>query len=604
MAAKTMRKWGALGTTSAHVSATVARVSTAVGYVSATAERVVAAAGRKLRVKAHSKTRRKLQTLTVAVFALALLAGCGPSQPRVAVAPTATYKAEVVRDMPTTPAGVAASWLLYSISNSKSITQAQIRSHFSQSLLKQTPSSNLYNSLTKLRAAGPYTMLGYEDSGNRLLIGVQDSNGRQISIDLVADSRSQIVSLTFGHLGRVPVITDEASLARALNEVGDDGSSVRRAASASQPRYQSSFLVARIDTLNGCGSPLTLSNADDQMPIGRLVDLYTLAGVAEAVIDGGVEINQDATVLPSMIAQGYGRNDATMIGKKYPLRVVASHTIHESDPTSATMLMKTVGADGIRAAAQNTGKQDLTSFSPLLTPRALGQIAWSDSDLRFYWREANKQPEQQRQALHTALVNSLSRGSVAMDPNRYQDVLWPEGIGWFASAREICRAQSYLGQLSQRDVNTDALLRNAMVVENGVHIDSSQWTYATYVGAESPGQLAMTWVLTSPEGARYCLVMILAARDNTTLPSPLWLQAVARQVIDRLPIWIAAKEPKASATATATATNPTAKATKGKASKSKATKGSRRASQSPAPATPAPSSASTARPDKATSSPR
>lgn len=592
MAAKA-RLLGALGTTSARVSSTAVRVST-------TSAHVVAVAGRKLRVNARLKARRKLQTVTVAACALALLAGCGPSQPRVAPAPTATYKAEVVRDMPTTPAGVAASWLLYSISNSKSITQAQIRSHFSQSLLKQTPSSSLYNSLTKLRAAGPYTMLGYEDSGNRLLIGVQDSNGRQISIDLMADSRSQIVSLTFGRIGRVPVITDEASLARALNEAGDDGASVRRAAAASQPRYQSSFLVARIDTLNGCGSPLTLSNADDQMPIGRLVDLYTLAGVAEAVIDGGVEINQDATVLPSMIAQGYGRNDATMIGKKYPLRVVASHTIHESDPTSATMLMKTVGADGIRAAAQNTGKQDLTSFSPLLTPRALGQIAWSDSDLRFYWREANKQPEQQRQALHTALVNSLSRGSVAMDPNRYQDVLWPEGIGWFASAREICRVQSYLGQLSQRDVNADALLRNAMVVENGVHIDSSQWTYATYVGAESPGQLAMTWVLTSPEGARYCLVMILAARDNTTLPSPLWLQAVARQVIDRLPIWIAAKEPKASATPTATkATSKKAKATKGKA-----TKGSRRANQSPTSATPAPSSASTARPDKATSSPR
>lgn len=593
MAAKAMRKWGALHTTSAHVSATAVRVST-------TAAHVVAAAGRKLHVKAHLKTRRKLQALLVTVSALALLAGCGPSQPRVAVAPTATYKAEVVRDMPTTPAGLAASWLLYSISNSKSITQAQIRSHFSQSLLKQTPSSSLYNSLTKLRATGPYTMLGYEDSGNRLLIGVQDAKGRQISIDLMADSRSQIVSLTFGRIGRVPVITDEASLARALNEVGNDDASVRRAASASQPRYQSSFLVARIDTLNGCGSPLTLSNADDQMPIGRLVDLYTLAGVGEAVIDGGVEINQDATVLPSMIAQGYGRNDATMIGKKYPLRVVASHTIHESDPTSATMLMKTVGADGIRAAAQNTGKQDLTSFSPLLTPRAVGQIAWSDSDLRFYWREANKQPEQQRQALRTALVNSLSRGSVAMDPSRYQDVVWPEGIGWFASAREICRVQSYLGQLSRRDVNADILLRNAMVVENGVHIDSSQWTYATYVGAESPGQLAMTWVLTSPEGARYCLVMILAARDNTTLPSPLWLQAVARQVIDRLPIWISAKEPKA----TATATNPTAKVTKGKASKRKATKGSKRASQSPTPATPAPSSVSTARPDKATSSPR
>ena len=602
MAAKARSRLGALGTTSARVSATAVRVSSTAVRVSTTSAHVVAVAGRKLRVNARLKARRKLQTVTVAACALALLAGCGPSQPRVAPAPTATYKAEVVRDMPTTPAGVAASWLLYSISNSKSITQAQIRSHFSQSLLKQTPSSNLYNSLTKLRAAGPYTMLGYEDSGNRLLIGVQDSNGRQISIDLMADSRSQIVSLTFGRIGRVPVITDEASLARALNEAGDDGSSVRRAASASQPRYQSSFLVARIDTLNGCGSPLTLSNADDQMPIGRLVDLYTLAGVAEAVIDGGVEINQDATVLPSMIAQGYGRNDATMIGKKYPLRVVASHTIHESDPTSATMLMKTVGADGIRAAAQNAGKQDLTSFSPLLTPRAVGQIAWSDSDLRFYWRKANKQPEQKRQALHTALVNSLSRGSVAMDPNRYQDVLWPEGIGWFASAREICRVQSYLGQLSQRDVNADTLLRNAMVVENGVHIDSSQWTYATYVGAESPGQLAMTWVLTSPEGARYCLVMILAARDNTTLPSPLWLQAVARQVIDRLPIWIAAKEPKASATPTATATKATSK--KAKATKGKATKGSKRANQSPTSATPAPSSASTARPDKATSSPR
>ena len=180
MAAKAMRRLGAF-------SATAARVSTVAGYVSAMAARVVATAGRKLRVKAHLKTRRKLQALLVTVSALALLAGCGPSQPRVAVAPTATYKAEVVRDMPTTPAGLAASWLLYSISHSTSITQAQIRSHFSQSLLKQTPSSSLYNSLTKLRAAGPYTMLGYEDSGNRLLIGVQDAKGRQISIDLVAE---------------------------------------------------------------------------------------------------------------------------------------------------------------------------------------------------------------------------------------------------------------------------------------------------------------------------------------------------------------------------------------------------------------------------------
>ena len=46
MAAKAMRKWGALGTTSAHVSATAARVST-------TAAHVIAAAGRKLHVKAH-----------------------------------------------------------------------------------------------------------------------------------------------------------------------------------------------------------------------------------------------------------------------------------------------------------------------------------------------------------------------------------------------------------------------------------------------------------------------------------------------------------------------------------------------------------------------
>ena len=104
MAAKAMRKWGALRTTPAHASATAARVSTTTAHV-------VAVAGRKLRVNAHLKTRRNLQTLTVAVSALALLAGCGPSQPRVAVAPTATYKAEVVRDMPTTPAGLAASWL-------------------------------------------------------------------------------------------------------------------------------------------------------------------------------------------------------------------------------------------------------------------------------------------------------------------------------------------------------------------------------------------------------------------------------------------------------------------------------------------------------------
>ena len=52
MAAKTRSRLGALGTTSAHVSATAVRVST-------TAAHVVAVAGRKLRVNAHSKTRRK-----------------------------------------------------------------------------------------------------------------------------------------------------------------------------------------------------------------------------------------------------------------------------------------------------------------------------------------------------------------------------------------------------------------------------------------------------------------------------------------------------------------------------------------------------------------
>ena len=51
MAAKARSRLGALGTTSAHVSATAVRVST-------TAAHVVAVAGRKLRVNAHSKTRR------------------------------------------------------------------------------------------------------------------------------------------------------------------------------------------------------------------------------------------------------------------------------------------------------------------------------------------------------------------------------------------------------------------------------------------------------------------------------------------------------------------------------------------------------------------
>ena len=58
---------------------------------------------------------------------------------------------------------------------------------------------------------------------------------------------ARLFSLTFGRLGRVPVITDEASLARALNEVGDAALACVVRLQLPSRATKAVFLVARID---------------------------------------------------------------------------------------------------------------------------------------------------------------------------------------------------------------------------------------------------------------------------------------------------------------------------------------------------------------------
>jgi hypothetical protein len=155
------------------------------------------------------------------------------------------------------------------------------------------------------------------------------------------------------------------------------------------------------------------------------------------------------------------------------------------------------------------GMADPAADRPLLTTRDLFQLGWGTPDRKAEWTAADE-------AGRRALLDGLPGGPLAVDPLAVTTVVWPLGIEWFATARDVCRA--HLALADRAATPAGAPVTEILTANPGVRLDPAQWPSVAFKGGNSPGVIAGSWLATDADGDRFLVVFQAATTDPASVP--------------------------------------------------------------------------------------
>jgi Beta-lactamase enzyme family len=254
------------------------------------------------------------------------------------------------------------------------------------------------------------------------------------------------------------------------------------------------LLVA--DVSNGSCQPMHSIDPDTPEPFGSVLKLYVLHALGDAVASGKVSWERPLTVnaqlksLPSGVLQN--EPDGTQIS----VLDAATKMIAISDNTATDMLINLVGRSAVEAALTETGMANPALNRPFLTTREtfiLTLEQWPALAKRYL--AAN---EAGRRALLADTVDRrpLPGASAVRALSTRSDM---DGLGWFASASDICRAYASLTTLTRRPAQSpigQVLSLNDDILE----LDPAQWETTWRKGGVGPGTLALAYLATTRTG--------------------------------------------------------------------------------------------------------
>lgn len=251
------------------------------------------------------------------------------------------------------------------------------------------------------------------------------------------------------------------------------------------------------EDLNGQG--LIAHNENKEQALGSVFKLYVLATLLDQIKHGKtswektIKIEEKSKSLPS----GNMQNLAN--GTKVTLKKLAENMISISDNTATDHLIHFLGAQAIEDFIQ---KEKLISNKqkniPFLTTLEMFKTRayFSEQDVaRYNFASRDSRVKMLNQLPYKSRADLLKRLSNWQEPRYLKD------IEWFATAREVCDAISWIS------MNTDLqiphiLSRNTPFLELK---KSSNLSYVGYKGGSEPGVLAMTYWLKDKKGNEYCL---------------------------------------------------------------------------------------------------
>lgn len=227
--------------------------------------------------------------------------------------------------------------------------------------------------------------------------------------------------------------------------------------------------------------------------------LYVLYAVAQAIEAGELSWDTALTVSEHNRSLPSGELQDEPAGTTVTVREAATKMIQISDNTATDMLIQELGREAIEAAVRDSGHHDAELMSPFPSTREFFQIGWSDPSYLETWSDGTKQEQR-------ALLDELEHQPIdEYDLAVGGDPVWPQGVEWFASAKDIAAVHLALQE------HPDPAVRAILSGHSGA--EQETWDYLAFKGGSSPGVLTGSWFVEGTTGERYVVVIQAATKD-------------------------------------------------------------------------------------------
>lgn len=269
------------------------------------------------------------------------------------------------------------------------------------------------------------------------------------------------------------------------------------------------------------------TNPDVLMPLGSSIKLYVMLAVVDAVRSGRYNWASKFTLAAVDKSSGSGIMGGMRVGTTVTLQTAATYVLHLSDNTAASMLIRYLGQSAMWHAVVNSGHSRPAALYPFLTLHQDMWLNWSPDSraatARARWATATN--AQKWQLIAPANWSSARQPTlVNATPG------WPKGLGYYATAANLARAQMLLYKAAHEPRLLP--LRAIMANPNYLITKPAAWKYMQFKGGTVPGAKVGSWFAESPRGNQV-LVMMEATTGSVNLPRFNAAATVAAGILSR-----------------------------------------------------------------------
>lgn len=440
------------------------------------------------------------RTLAVAAALALAVTGCtdgdGAASDPAPSQPTATEGTATV-ELPDSPAGRQAQWVLDQLAAGTGPSPAQAEEHFAEVFLGEVPAEQIPAVFDQLRPAGPWRPVDVDEAGADAVIRLHDGSGEPWRMVISVDDDGAISALFFQ-----PDTGATTAPAESWAEVNERLTGLDA---------DVSLLAARVGDDDTC-EPITEIDSAEPRPMASIFKLYVLGAVARAVDTGQARWDDQLTITADTRSLPSGELQNEPDGAQVSVAQAAAGMIAISDNTASDLLTDLVGRDAVETAMAQMGHADPARNVPFVTTRDFFTIGWGPDDLRDDWQAADADERRD-------LLGALPDGTLTVSARDVDDPAWTFGVDWFGSARDICAALVSLhdGEGPDADPADAQMLRTILGHNRGVTIDETAWPYVAYKGGSAPGVVTGSWYGEREDGERFVYVMQAAAPDEAAL---------------------------------------------------------------------------------------
>lgn len=427
--------------------------------------------------------------------------------------------------LPDSPAGRQVGWVLQQLAGGSGPDAGAAQQHFTAAFLKQLPAQQVAAVFRQLRALGPYQFSAFSGVANAGLASLRGPDDQRFLLSISTDPAGLISSLLIRPGPALPVVRSLADLHGALTKLGVNAS-------------VGLFRVSGTSAAD-CVPEQTFGDQGAH-PLGSMFKLYVLGAVTTAVADHKLSWDQLLTVTDPVKSLPSGELQDKPAGTTVSVRDAAGLMIQISDNTAADLLATAVGRDAVEREIGAFGVEHPSLLTPFLRTREMFQLD-GNAQLRAAW--ATSVPTVVDPTSGAARIPSVAqvaarRKLLAQLPPTPPTVTalagapgWTDGLEWFATAADICRAQAGLQILAATPAG--APLGQILSRNPGVDVGKT-WRYVAFKGGSDSGVLAGSWFLQAPDGSRQVLVVQLSSTDPNKIPDDEWFASALGQAIRSL----------------------------------------------------------------------